>query len=144
MLPHHKQITMLQVRIYQNTIDGDTSINSTTSISFGSSNRDVRTAVGTICREIFHRMDLYKKVGSRYAKCTEPLLATFTTKGKIIDLGEFEDELTDKVKPSYNAKGRIAYARRFLALTQEALSVADRLNEEVDFDALIESLEAQA
>lgn len=131
----------LQVRIYQNTIDGDTSINSTTTIQFGSSTRSVKNQVGLICREIFHRMDLYKKMGSRYAKCTEPLLATFTSKGKVIDLGDFEDELTDRVKPSYSAKGRKAYALRFLALTQEALSVSDRLNENINFDEFISSLE---
>ena len=143
-LHHKKQHNMLQVRIYQKTNDGDTSIDSTTTIRFGSSNNSVKSAVGTICREIFHRMDLYKKMGSRYAKCTEPLLATFTTKGEVIDLGGFEDELTDRVKPSYSPKGRIAYATRFLALTQEALNAADRLNETVDFDDLIESLNAQA
>lgn len=135
---------MLNVRIYQNTIDGNTSISSTTSINFGESNNSIKAAVGTICKEIFHRMDLYKTMGSRYAKCTEPLLATFTSKGQIIDLGDFEDELTAKFKPSYNAKGRIAYALKFLTLTREALEVADRLNTPVDFDDMIAELEAQA
>lgn len=135
---------MLQVRIYQSTIDGDTSIESSTTINFGASRNNVKDAVGTICREIFHRMDLYKKMGSRYAKCTEPLLATFTTKGKVIDLGDFESELTDRVKPSYSPKGRAAYALRFLALTEEALTTADRLNETVSFDDLLADLEAQA
>ena len=134
---------MLQVRIYQDTIDGTTSIESTTTINFGASRNNVKDAVGTICREIFHRMDLYKKVGSRYASCSSPLLATFTTKGKVIDLGDFEDVLTQKVKPAYSPKGRIAYATRFLALTEEALSVAERLNETVSFDDLIAGLEAE-
>lgn len=87
-------------------------------------------------------MDFYRDVGSRLVTCNEPLLVTFTHKGTSIDLGQLDDELVMKLKPSYNAKGRIRYASRIFKCTKFMLETPERLNETCTVDELIEGLEA--
>ena len=94
----------MQVRIYQPTIEGDTSIESSLTIKFGTSTRSLNTQLGTLLTEIFERMDFYKSMGSRLCTCNAPLLVTFSTKNQTIDLGSIDEELVHKLKPSYNTR----------------------------------------
>lgn len=132
----------MQVRIYQQANDGEMSIEQSTEITFGTSTKSLKRQVGTLLSEVFHRMDFYREVGSRYCTCSAPLLITFRHKGVSLDLGQLDDELVMKLKPSYNAKGRIRYASRVFKCVKFMLETPDRLNETVDVDDLIAGLEA--
>lgn len=133
----------MQVRIYQPTIEGDTSIESTLTIRFGTSTTSLNKQLGTLLQEIFARMDFYKEMGSRLCTCNAPLLVTFSSKNQTVDLGSIDEELVYKLKPSYNTKGRIRYARRIVKATKWMLETPDRLNNTITADDLIAGLEAQ-
>ena len=143
MLPHHLINIIMRVRIYQPTIEGDTSIESTLTINFGTSTRSLNKQLGTLLSEIFERMDFYKSMGSRLCTCNAPLLVTFSTKNQTIDLGSIDEELVHKLKPSYNVKGRIRYAQRIVRSAKWMLETPDRLNNTITADELIAGLEAQ-
>lgn len=133
----------MQVRIYQPTIEGTTSIESTLTIKFGTSTRSLNRQLGTTLKEIFARMDFYKEMGSRLCTCNAPLLVSFSNKNQTIDLGSMDEELVHKLKPSYNAKGRLRYAQRIVRSAKWMLETPDRLNDTITADELIAGLEEQ-
>tara|TARA_R100000008_G_scaffold69652_1_gene47064 strand:+ start:64 stop:510 length:447 start_codon:yes stop_codon:yes gene_type:complete len=75
--------------------------------------------VGTINNELFHKMDLYRNMGTRYINCSAPVLIRFKAGQQVFDLGNVQKELQAKLKVGNTAKARRTFAKRMNFLIHE-------------------------
>jgi len=91
--------------------------------------------VGTLCNEVFHKMDYYKAMGTKYINCSSPVHVVFKAGQVVFDTSTIDKALTLKLKLGYKAKAKRVFAQRLYLTIQEMI----RQVEVTTFDEVVQN-----
>ena len=87
--------------------------------------------VGTLCNEVFHKMDYFKAMGTKYINCSSPVHVVFKCGGHVLDTSDtglvnmFGKDISLKLKLGYKAKAKRVFAQRLYLTIQEMLRAVE-------------------
>ena len=97
---------------------------------------NLSTIVGTLCNEVFHKMDYFKAMGTKYINCSSPVHVVFKCGGHVFDTSNtglvnmFGKDISLKLKLGYKAKAKRVFAQRLYLTIQEMLRAIERKEHE--------------
>ena len=140
---------MLQIKLMQSvdtakTNDSDSKgmvldYTTTFDIPVKSTKGNLNKIVGTLCNEVFHKMDYYKAMGTKYVNCSSPVHVVFKAGQVVFDTSTIDKALTLKLKLGYKAKAKRVFAQRLYLTIQEMI----RQVEVTTFDEVVQDKLAQ-
>ena len=87
--------------------------------------------VGTLCNEVFNKMDYFKAMGTKYINCSSPVHVVFKCGGHVFDTSNtgfvsmFGKDISMKLKLGYKAKAKRVFAQRLYLTVQEMLKAIE-------------------
>ena len=135
---------MLQIKLMQSidtakTNESDSKgmvldYSTTFDIPVKSTKGNINKIVGTLCNEVFHKMDYYKAMGTKYINCSAPVHVVFKAGQVVFDTSTIDKALTLKLKLGYKAKAKRVFAQRLYFTIQEMI----RQVEVTTFDEVVQ------